>query len=170
MPGTNGRTPGISSPLWRITMRPSDWLPRCMGGTTSMLSAIGAISPVTDMAGRLMNLPAGRLTLRECGAGIPLGVTPGFPESLGAGCHFITGSGISMPQWDGSGWRTLSMCGIQLWSIGIYGPGWIGWAPVGAAGLGGSAPCALAAAGCLTAVPTGVLRTGQPIRAGGPYC
>ncbi len=49
------------------------------------------------------------------------------------------------------------------------GPGWIGWAPVGAAGLGGSAPCALAAAGCLTAVPTGVLRTGQPIRAGGPY-
>ena len=49
------------------------------------------------------------------------------------------------------------------------GPGWIGWAPVGAAGLGGSAPCTLAAAGCLTAVPAGVLRTGQPIRAGGPY-
>jgi uncharacterized protein DUF6600/FecR-like protein len=49
------------------------------------------------------------------------------------------------------------------------GPGWIGWAPVGAAGPGGAAPCTLAAAGCLTAVPPGVLRTGQPIRAGGPH-
>jgi hypothetical protein len=49
------------------------------------------------------------------------------------------------------------------------GPGWIGWAPVGAAGVGGAAPCTLATAGCLTAVPPGVLRTGQPIRAGGPH-
>jgi hypothetical protein len=49
------------------------------------------------------------------------------------------------------------------------GTGWIGWAPVGAAGVGGAAPCTLAAAGCVTAVPPGILRTGQPIRAGGPY-
>ncbi len=50
------------------------------------------------------------------------------------------------------------------------GPGWIGWTPVGPAGLGGAAPCTLAAAGCVTAVNPGVLRNAQPIVAGsGPY-
>jgi Family of unknown function (DUF6600)/FecR protein len=44
------------------------------------------------------------------------------------------------------------------------GPGWVGWAPVGPGGLGGQAPCSLAVAGCLTAVPPGVLRTGEPIK------
>lgn len=49
------------------------------------------------------------------------------------------------------------------------GPGWIGWSPIGRGGPGGGAPCTMATAGCLTAVPPGVLRTGQPIRAGGPH-
>jgi hypothetical protein len=48
------------------------------------------------------------------------------------------------------------------------GPGWIGWSPVGPGGFGGSAPCTLAAAGCLTAVPPTVLSHGEPIRPGSP--
>ncbi|MGA9644699.1 MAG: FecR family protein, partial [Candidatus Korobacteraceae bacterium] len=46
------------------------------------------------------------------------------------------------------------------------GPGWIGWTPIGAAGVGGSAPCTLATAGCLTAVPPRVLRGREPSRPG----
>jgi hypothetical protein len=48
------------------------------------------------------------------------------------------------------------------------GPGWIGWTPMGAAGAGGGAPCTLATAGCLTAVPPRVLRAREPIRPGDP--
>jgi hypothetical protein len=49
------------------------------------------------------------------------------------------------------------------------GAGWIGWTPVGAAGVGGSAPCTLAAPGCLTAVPPSVLGGHHPIRPGSPH-
>lgn len=48
------------------------------------------------------------------------------------------------------------------------GPGWIGWTPIGAAGVGGGAPCTLATAGCLTAVPPRVLRAREPMRPGDP--
>ncbi len=50
------------------------------------------------------------------------------------------------------------------------GPGWIGWTPVGAAGVGGAAPCTAAVAGCLTAVPPGALANREPIRPGSPLC
>ena len=48
------------------------------------------------------------------------------------------------------------------------GQGWIGWAPIGPAGIGGRAPCTLAVAGCLTAVPPTTLSNGEPIRPGSP--
>ena len=47
------------------------------------------------------------------------------------------------------------------------GPGWIGWSPIGAAGVGGAAPCTLAVAGCLMAVPPHVLSNREPIQPGG---
>ena len=49
------------------------------------------------------------------------------------------------------------------------GPGWIGWTPVGMAGLGGAAPCTLAVAGCLTAMPPSALGRRDPIGPGNPY-
>ena len=49
------------------------------------------------------------------------------------------------------------------------GPGWVGWAPVGPAGIGGRPPCTLGAAGCLTAVPPTTLRNGEPIAPGNPH-
>ena len=48
------------------------------------------------------------------------------------------------------------------------GPGWIGWTPIGAAGVGGRAPCTLAVAGCLTAVPPSSLRQSRTNPAGKP--
>jgi uncharacterized protein DUF6600/FecR-like protein len=47
------------------------------------------------------------------------------------------------------------------------GPGWIGWSPIGVAGVGGPAPCTLAVAGCLMAVPPHVLSNREPIQPGG---
>ena len=48
------------------------------------------------------------------------------------------------------------------------GNGWIGWSPVGPGGVGGGAPCNRSVAGCLTAVPPGLLRQGEPIFANNP--
>jgi hypothetical protein len=45
------------------------------------------------------------------------------------------------------------------------GPGWVGWGPMG---YGGGLPCAVGAAGCITAVTPGTLGLGRPIRPGGP--
>jgi len=48
------------------------------------------------------------------------------------------------------------------------GPGWLGWSPVGAMGIGGAAPCTLAVVGCLTAVAPSALRNREPLRPGSP--
>jgi hypothetical protein len=59
---------------------------------------------------------------------------------------------------------------FNAWSPALVswysGPGWIGWAPIG---RGGRASCTFGAAGCLTALPPGALRSGEPIRAGNPH-
>jgi len=73
----------------------------------------------------------------------------------------------------GMGWFWMANS-FDTWNPALVnwytGPGWIGWTPVGPAGLGGAAPCTLAAAGCVTGVSPGVLRNAQPIVAGsGPY-
>ena len=60
-----------------------------------------------------------------------------------------------------------------VWSPALVnwysGPGWIGWTPVGAAGVGGRAPCTLATSGCLTAVPPNVLANRDPIAPGNSH-
>jgi hypothetical protein len=56
-----------------------------------------------------------------------------------------------------------------MWSPALVnwysGPGWVGWGPMG---FGGGTPCAVSAAGCITAVTPGTLGNGAPIRPGGP--
>jgi hypothetical protein len=59
---------------------------------------------------------------------------------------------------------------FNAWSPALVnwysGHGWIGWVPIGGPGR---ASCTLGAAGCLTAVPPGALRNGEPIRPGNPH-
>ena len=72
----------------------------------------------------------------------------------------------------GMGWFWMPGAASAAWSPALVnwysGPGWIGWAPVGASGVGGRAPCTLAVTGCLTAVAPGVLTSREPIRPGSP--
>ncbi len=112
-------------------------VPRCTGGMTSTLTAIGAISRATVMAGRPTKALGGRPMLPGCGAGIPVGDTRGFRGSPGDGCRFIMGFGILTRRWDGSGCRIRSRPGIRRWSIGI--PGLDGLAGRRSAGAGPAA-------------------------------
>lgn len=69
----------------------------------------------------------------------------------------------------GMGWFWMPGS-LAAWSPALVnwysGPGWIGWAPIGVAEAGGPAPCTLAVAGCLMAVPPRVLSNREPIQPG----
>jgi hypothetical protein len=66
-----------------------------------------------------------------------------------------------------AGWFWMPGAPGAAWSPALVnwysGPGWVGWTPVGSAGVGGRLPCTLAVNGCLTAVSPTVLSNGQKI-------
>jgi hypothetical protein len=66
-----------------------------------------------------------------------------------------------------AGWFWMPGAPGAEWSPALVnwysGPGWVGWTPVGSAGVGGRLPCTLAVNGCLTAVSPTVLSNGQKI-------
>ncbi len=66
-----------------------------------------------------------------------------------------------------AGWFWMPGAPGSEWSPALVnwysGPGWVGWTPVGSAGVGGRLPCTLAVNGCLTAVSPAVLSNGQKI-------
>lgn len=72
----------------------------------------------------------------------------------------------------GAGWFWMpgSFAGWSPAMVNWYsGPGWVGWTPVGIAGVGGRAPCTLAVAGCLTAMSPTALGNREPIRPENPH-
>jgi hypothetical protein len=67
-------------------------------------------------------------------------------------------------------WMPGSFAGWSPALVNWYsGPGWIGWTPIGEAGVGGRAPCTLAVAGCLTAMPPNSFANREPVQPTNPH-